>query len=105
VIKRYVVATEALTEEQQRAFAARLPQPQFGWWHWLPNFWLVVDTYGTTNADYIRDQLASVSGIQSFVGEVEPKFWSGMFTQDKMRRDAMAMWLTEHWNTTPPSPY
>jgi hypothetical protein len=42
--KRYVIGTANLTADQERAFLRYLNPIDVGWWHWLPNFWLIKDT-------------------------------------------------------------
>jgi hypothetical protein len=100
-MKRFVLATEALTADQERALALQFPQPPWAWWHWLPNCWLLVDQSGQMTADNVRDRFSAVSPVQCLVLEIDPKVWTGMFTVDMARRQPMEDWIRSYWENNP----
>jgi hypothetical protein len=102
-MKRFILATETLSADQERALALQFPQPPWAWWHWLPNFWLLVDQSGQMTGDNVRDLFSAVSPAQCLVLEVDGRTWTGMFTTDMARRAAMETWIRSYWENNPPS--
>jgi len=92
MFRYFTVATDGLTDEQNRALAEAWKP--YGWWHWLPNFWLIKDSTGVLSAHVLRDEILRVAPTTTaMVLEVEPKDWGGMFPEVGPQRD----WLRDHW--------
>lgn len=93
--KRFVVCTDTMTSEQTQAFRDKLNKA--GWWHWLPNAWLIKDSIEEHTASSLRDIISSISpAIQCLVLEVKPETWSTRSRNDKGRD--MTDWLQSDWD-------
>jgi hypothetical protein len=93
--KLFVVLVQPLTADEEKQLASRLPQP-IGWWHHLPNSWLIVDPMEGLSAAAIRQIIEDISPAKhSLVLEVDLKDWaSRQGADDEERVD----WLRKHWN-------
>jgi hypothetical protein len=96
--KFFVVGIEPMTAEQDRSFIEYLRGLRVGWWHWIPNFWLVT---GNTEAgcSEIRDELDRIApGNTNLVLEVDPINWAGFGPTTDERN--MFVWLNTFRRTT-----
>lgn len=97
--KYYVIATDPLTAEQEK----RLQEVVTGtaWWHWLPNFWLVVDSQERHTVESLRDAIFAVNdSARAWVLEVNPITWSALTKKDKEGRSG-SEWIKRNWHTRP----
>lgn len=95
--KRFAIATDPLTPDEERAFRAKLGQ--MGFWHWLPNFWLVKTSNDAMTATQLRDWIHEVAPqARAFVTEVQSRDWGGLFKPDEKKRD-MGAWIRSDWET------
>ena len=95
--RRFIVAVNTLTAEQEKQFAADLNNAGLDWWHWIQNFWLVIDRSNQYGAENIRNHLANIMpGRFSMIMEVEPTGnWAGFGpTGDQL---SMSQWLEDSW--------
>jgi hypothetical protein len=82
--KRFVVATGALETSQAKALKDFIDvSNDVGWWHWLPNFWLIKDhrDKATAFTAYaIRVEIQRIApGVNCLVMEInEDITWSGV---------------------------
>ena len=96
--KRFVVCVDSSTASQNEAFKAFIQRNSFGWWHWLSNVWLLVDSKGISSARDIRDELANIfPGVHNLVLELREgdDTWSGFGT--KTPDKDMFKWLKKNW--------
>lgn len=96
--KRIVVALSSATKEQDKAFIEYLKDQQIGWWHWVANFWLLVDHSGKETAEHLNLELEKIyPQVIRLVLERHGKdaHWSG-FGPDGKERD-MSKWLIKNW--------
>lgn len=69
--KAFALVTQNATAENQDAIRERLSP--FGWWHYMPDFWLLVDATGTWNATKLRDAVSEVCpGLVHYAFEISP---------------------------------
>ena len=96
--KRYVLATDVLTAAQEIELRKKIGTG--GYWHWLPNFWLLKFSDPSVNAEKIRDWVKEIAPTaRSWVSEVEPVApWAGSFKPDAQGRD-MGAWMTSDWES------
>ncbi len=95
MIKWFVIGTESLTVEQEKSFIEYLEGKRLGWWHWLPNFWLITGD-NAPESSAIRDKLNDLaSGKHLLVVEVNPVTWAG-FGPGTAERN-MFNWLNRMW--------
>jgi hypothetical protein len=95
VTKRFVVSTDPMKAAQEKQFKDALGETA-GWWHWLPNFWLIID-HGDLDVASIRDMIHKVdSSVRAIVLEVEEINWAALTRPDSEGRD-MAAWIKSSW--------
>jgi hypothetical protein len=69
--RRFVIGTDGLSTEKERQFTEFLKGHGAGYWHWVPNFWLVVDEEPSKlGAEMIRDKLSELEARRSLVMEI-----------------------------------
>ncbi len=99
--KRFIVAIQGMTAEQEQAFADFLDSKSCGWWHWIYNFWLVVDPSETLTAASLRDEINTISpGLKRLVVDVTESrraVWAGYGPSSEERN--MFNWLREDWDS------
>lgn len=96
--KRFIVAIDRSNQEQNKAFLDYIQSQNLGWWHWIENFWLLVDTNNKLTAAAIRDKLDELyPSITNMVIELSASWdtWAG-FGPSTKERD-MFQWLKDTW--------
>lgn len=91
--REFVVATVNLSEEEEAALANTFAGK--GWWHWIPNFWIVIDPTDQLTPSSIRDSIRTITNGQkvALVLEIEGKTWAAMTRKDPDGKDNAAAWL------------
>ena len=97
--KRYIVALDSSTIEQNDAMKDFVRENGLGWWYWINDFWLLTDPREKFSASEIRD----------VVGKTHPKTeclvielndygdtWSGFGPKSEYRN--MFTWLKKTWS-------
>lgn len=93
--RRFIVATDPLTSEQVQQLKTRLGG--CGWWHWLPNFWLVKDSADAITVTMIRDWIHSINGdARALVMQVEETTWAAL-VKPGANGKSMSEWLKNTW--------
>jgi hypothetical protein len=96
VTRRFVIATDPLSAAEQKKLSAFLKG--YGWWHWLPNFWLVADTTNRLTVEKIRDEIVNISKTtRAWVLQVEPVTWAALTKEDDQGRDGTD-WVKRIWS-------
>ena len=96
--KRYIVAVDSSTKEQNDAFLEFIKVHKLSWWHWLENFWLIIDSREELTVKGIRDELNKMyPRIHNLVIELseDAKKWAGYGPSSEER--TMFKWLKETW--------
>lgn len=95
--KKYIVSINGnATAQEDERFSAYLKEKNVGWWHWLSNTWLVVDSLGIVDAKDLRDKAIEVyKGKNNLVLEVSVGSWFG-YGPTTPDRD-MFKWIKENW--------
>jgi hypothetical protein len=77
-MKMFVVAIQASTNEQEITFRKWTADAQMGYWHWIPNFWLI-HTNDSQTVQTIRDKvLETFPTMDTLVIELgEGTNWAG----------------------------
>ena len=95
--KYFIVSTDSMTADQEKLFHGKIREHRLGWWHWLPNFWLILDSGDDLTAAEIRDFVGDVArSVRCMVLEVDPRAWAGRTRPDAQGRD-MADWVKRNW--------
>ncbi|SRR5712692_912534 len=101
--KRFIVATNATTAIEDKAFKDKLAAefPGVGWWHRLDELWLILDHQGRFDAKRLRDIASEVfSGKKLLVIEINEvgDTWAGLGTSATVKE--MFEWLHTQWTVT-----
>jgi len=98
VKRRFVVADNAMSDEQEKQFIAWLrDEVRVGWWHYLKGFWLIADRYERISATAIRDKLKMIKSPLGaiLVMEIHDDItWAGVHLPG--RTDTFD-WLPRQW--------
>jgi len=101
--RRLIVALGAgATDQQHTAFTSylKLTFPNAGWWHRLPNTWLLIDLTGSMTAVAIRDAVLTIfPNVHCLVLEFRQdgtSTWAG-FGPSAGILD-MFGWINEQWS-------
>jgi hypothetical protein len=97
---RFIVSTDELTNEQAKAFIAYLREHNCGWWHYLPNTWLIDADDGAITVDVLVDKLVDEIAPKKYclVHRLGDEFdWKGYGPATKDRN--MFNWLDKNWST------
>lgn len=94
--RKFVLATDPLTAEQEKSLADKLSPAVY--WHWLPNFWLIVDKSETLTASAINKFIAEITdrSRRCLVTQVEAQRWAAQTRKDDKGND-MADWIRRNW--------
>jgi hypothetical protein len=96
-VQRFVIGTANLTKDQESKFIAFLGEMGAGWWHWLPNFWLVKSLNGKVNVENIRDAISDISNADCLVMQIEEDITWATFGGVQKNGKKMTNWLKESW--------
>jgi len=97
--KRFVVLLDNCTLADQNALEVYFKK--FGWWHWLPNSWLLIDATETLTASKVRDDLQElVPGKNMLILEFTATgyTWSGYGPKEEGGKN-MFTWLDQYWGS------
>ncbi len=96
--KKFVLSTDPLTAQQEQALRDKLTN--MGFWHWLPNFWLLKSFDETMSAIKIQTMFTEIAPLaRCLVVEVIPTgTWSARARPDAQGND-MVTWLRSNWDT------
>lgn len=96
--KRFIVALDSSTSEQDKIFINYLKAKNVGWWHWLNNLWLIYTDTGDLTARKIRDDLNVIYPTTNkiiFELSGDSDTWSGFGPSSEERN--MFKWIHENW--------
>ncbi len=96
--KRFVVALDSSAKSQNESFISYIKDNRLGWWHWIGNFWLLVDSSGTLTAAKLRTDLGEIyQGVNKLVLELRDNddTWAGF--GPKTENKDMFAWLKRNW--------
>lgn len=96
--KRYIVSINGnATAQEDERFSAYLKEKGVGWWHWLSNTWLVVDSLENISAKDLRDKAIEIyEGKNNLVLEISAGgVWFG-YGPTAPNKD-MFKWIKENW--------
>lgn len=98
--KRFVIAATDLTDAQEKEFIEYIRSAKAGWWHWIPNFWLVTNSHETLNVADIRDAIGRINDeAMCLVMEIEEDItWAA---RSPTGTTNMTKWLKSTWPKEP----
>lgn len=96
----FTLATDPMSAEEEKKFISKIPDG-VGWWHWLPNYWLLKDPTETLEAKHLSDNIFEINQtVRCLALQVEPTSWSARSRKDSKGR-LMADWLDSNWQRPP----
>jgi hypothetical protein len=96
--KRFIVALDNTTPEQNEEFKAYVVGAGLNWWHWISNVWLLIDNEGKWGITQLREKVREFyPGETVLVLELGPydDTWSGF--GPKGEKQNMFPWLEDNW--------
>lgn len=99
--RRFIVATDGLSSDAEKAMIAFFREHGLGWWHRIPNFWLVTDRKDKITAVAIRDKIKEIRGPNSkstLVMQIHDDItWAGLYPSTGAKRDEFD-WIKATWS-------
>ena len=95
--RRFLIATQGMTLEQQAKVTNRVRDRGFGWWHWIDEFWLLTTSSTDVTAVSLRDELTAIApATRTLVMEIpEDISWAG---RDGIgQKNEIFDWLKATW--------
>jgi len=96
--RKYVIAVKDLTPDEEKRFIKFITDNGGNWWHWVQNFWLVVDAGGTLDAGKLRDAIGLISsrkGHNLVFQVMSMGDWAGFGPSSEKK--SMFNWLRNNW--------
>ena len=96
--RRFVVALDSTTKEQNDGFREFIKDNGLLWWHWLDDTWLIVDPSGKFTAhDMVVEAMPRYPEVHLLVIQLDPTGdrWSGFGPNTE--ESNMFEWLQETW--------
>ncbi|MEB8063602.1 hypothetical protein [Citrobacter braakii] len=97
--RKFAVALDSSTKEQNAQLKKFIEDNGLGWWHWIANFWLLTDQNGNLTARDIRDKLNELyPGVHCIVLSIDKDedTWSGFGPKGTEKN--MFNWLKSTWD-------
>lgn len=100
--RKFIVLLESAIPAQDDLFLSWIKDSQLGWWHWLPNAWLLTSNVATTTVTEIRDKVKELyGGERNLVLDAESATnWSGWGPLGDKQDDTSGnyfTWLQTTW--------
>jgi hypothetical protein len=95
--RRFVVAVDGLTPDAEASFRKYIDDIGAGFWHWIPNFWLLVIDDDEIAAEAISNKLHDMKASRNLVLEFPRDLdWKG-WGRKNARGKNMFEWLETTW--------
>ena len=98
-MRRFVIAAQGLSYENEQEFMEYVKSNEFGWWHWIDNFWLITTHDSRVTAGDIQTQLNKTSPTaRNLVLEIsDSKDWAAFGPNGDEASNNMFEWLHGEW--------
>ncbi|SRR6266705_5348567 len=96
--KRFVLALDQASQEQQEDFRKYVIGAGLNWWHWIPGLWLLIDYRGQWTAELLRNKATQFyPGATIFIVELGENVdtWAGFGPSTGDQN--MFPWLFDNW--------
>jgi hypothetical protein len=95
--RRFVIGVDGLSEEADTSFRKYLDEVGAGFWHWIPNFWLIAVDSDEISANEISNKLHDLKAKRNLVLEFpEDLDWNGWGRPNANGKN-MYEWLKTTW--------
>lgn len=98
--KKYAVATNPMSVAQNESLIDYIKQKDLAWWHWIGNFWLLIDYNEKVDCISLRDDLSKLfPGLHFIILDVTTagSGWWGGFGPNAGDKN-MFEWLENTWD-------
>ena len=98
--KRFIVALNSNTEEQNKEFKKYIKENGYSWWYWIDGFWLLIDAKGELTASKLRKDMDEFyPEVRRLVLEIRDgdDTWSGLGPKKDGKN--MFAWLHRNWSS------
>jgi hypothetical protein len=99
--RRFIVAADGMSKEAESSLVEFFREKRLGWWHRIPNFWLVTDRSETVTVNEIRDKIQKLRSdnarsclVMQIYDDID---WAGLYPNSGAKRDEFD-WLKSTWN-------
>ncbi|ADU11997.1 hypothetical protein [Asticcacaulis excentricus] len=94
--KFFVLSTDQLTAQQITQLKNKLGKV-IGWWHWLPNFWLIKDPKDEMQVGQLTQYISEINPMARCIAmEVDPVNWAARARNDSNGK-SMTAWIEGEW--------
>lgn len=95
-----MIAADGMSADAEKSMLAFFKEHGLGWWHRIPNFWLITDPRGNMTATVLRDKiqdLRSPGAKATLVMQIhEDITWAGLYPDGDSKHDEFD-WLNQTW--------
>lgn len=97
--KRFIIGIENLNKEESLKIRDFLAKNELDWWHWIDNFWLIIDPNGTKDVMFFKENLFKIIPPHRLLimGTETKADWAGY--GPKSDKYDMFDWLHNQWDT------
>ena len=96
--KRFVVCySDNIPKEKEMHFIQFIKDNKLGWWHWISNMWLLVDSSSQMTASILRDKICklySENRVMVIELDGDRDTWAG-FGPTQLKN--MFDWIKQNW--------
>jgi hypothetical protein len=95
-MRKFVVGCAGLDNDREKEFIYYIGQNNLLWWHWIDNFWMLVDNEDQVSAVDIRDKLKEIApGQDIMILQIpgEAYGWAGYGPTKKFGDWMRATWI------------
>jgi hypothetical protein len=94
-VQHFVLMTGYMTPAEERSLVQEFSK--FGWWHNLPNAWLIAAPEGALDVTVIRQKIQNInSNVHCLVLEILPKYWASRANPSDPQ---ITQWLLDYWGS------
>lgn len=93
-MKKFIIALDNSNSEKNDKFLEYINDNNLNWWHWINNFWIVIDSEDSLTALDLRNVVYEIFKENAFVMEFQKDSWGGFGpSSDKPDGKNMFNWL------------
>jgi len=99
---RFIIGLKSSTAEQNQKMIKFIEDNHMAWWHWLGDFWLLVDSEGKLSASTISNKIEEIyPGVHHLVvllGEDNDNWYGFGPAGGEEGQKNMFKWLHNYWS-------
>lgn len=99
--RRFLIAADGMNGDAEKAMIAFFREHGLGWWHHVPNFWLLADRSDKMTAVMLRDKIKTLRSADAkacLVMQIHDDItWAGLYPSGSTNRDEFD-WIKKTWS-------